>query len=161
MKRELNAREISRHLDIIFSIMYIRQNPGSKEATKTPRKKIYKRALIISVSVKLKLSENGGQGWGMWLRLGSKEVKFRVFPLIREVLGLSSGNARKCSRNQRVSLGEGWAVAIGSNGDKIPGVPRASCLFSLAYFVHAQIFPLCVCTYVSECLCRHVWACGG
>lgn len=79
MKRELNSREISRHLDIIFSIMYIRQNPGSKKATKTPRKKIYTQTLIISVSVKLKLSENGGQGWGMWFRLGSKEVKFRVF----------------------------------------------------------------------------------
>lgn len=33
--------------------------------------------------------------------------------------------------------------------------------FSLAYFVHAQIFSLCTCTCVSECLCRHVWACGG
>lgn len=33
--------------------------------------------------------------------------------------------------------------------------------FSRAYFVHAQIFSLCACTCVSECLCRHVWACGA
>lgn len=73
-----------------------------------------------------------------------------MFPLIREVSWLSSGDTWKCSPSGRVSLGEGWAEVTQEQRWQNLWCASVPCVcFSLAYFVYAHIFSS-VCLHICE-----------